>query len=180
MPIDTEKKKTESIKVGILEVQGAFLEHKNALLKAKEILQLKSPLEIYEVRQASHVSSSLDGMIIPGGESTTMSLFLKRNNMVEPMRQWIEDKNHVTWGTCAGMIILAKQNENQKKGGQPMVRVILIAYVWSIWFIFLICQLPSIFASQVSDAYLEMIVSESEAWHVKMTKSPVALWVVGS
>lgn len=127
MPVDTEKTKTESIKVGILEVQGAFLEHKNALLKAKEILQLKCPLEIYEVRQASHVNSSLDGMIIPGGESTTMSLFLKKNNMVEPMRQWIEDKNHVTWGTCAGMIILAKQNENQKKGGQPMVRVILIA-----------------------------------------------------
>lgn len=123
MPLEAECGLADSIKIGILEVQGAFLEHKIALLKAKEKLQLITPIEIYEVRHQSHVTSSLDGMIIPGGESTTISLFLKRNNMVEPLKKWIDNRKHVTWGTCAGMIILAKQNENQKIGGQPTLGV---------------------------------------------------------
>lgn len=123
MPLQAECGHTDAIRIGILEVQGAFLEHKIALLKAKEKLQLVIPIEISEVRHQSHVTSSLDGIIIPGGESTTISLFLKRNNMVEPLKKWIEDRKHVTWGTCAGMIILAKQNENQKIGGQPTLDV---------------------------------------------------------
>ncbi|XP_062589100.1 pyridoxal 5'-phosphate synthase subunit PdxT-like [Saccostrea cucullata] len=118
--VETEER---SIKIGILEVQGAFLEHKNALLKAKEQIKLPVQIETFEVRNPSHVTSDLDGMIIPGGESTTISLFLKRNNMIEPLHDWIQNRKHVTWGTCAGMIILARQNENQKIGGQPMLDV---------------------------------------------------------
>ena len=41
--------------------------------------------------------------------------------MVEPLREWIGQKNHVTWGTCAGMIILSKSVENQNNGTQPTV-----------------------------------------------------------
>ena len=59
---------------------------------------------------------------VSGGESTTMSLYLKRNNMMEPLKTWIKDEKHVTWGTCAGMILLSKVMENQKEGGQTSVR----------------------------------------------------------
>ena len=59
-----------------------------------------------------------------GGESTTMSLYLKRNKMEEPLRAWIMNEHHVTWGTCAGMILLSKVMENQKQGGQTSVSLI--------------------------------------------------------
>ncbi|XP_060068221.1 pyridoxal 5'-phosphate synthase subunit PdxT-like [Ylistrum balloti] len=106
-------------KIGILEVQGAFQEHKVALMKAKKCLHTTPELEVMEVRHPDHLVSDMDGLIIPGGESTTISLFLKRNNMEEPLRNWIQTKGHVVWGTCAGMILLSRFTENQKDGGQP-------------------------------------------------------------
>ena len=50
-----------------------------------------------------------------------MSLYLKRNKMEKPLRHWIVNEHHVTWGTCAGMILLSKMMENQKQGGQTSV-----------------------------------------------------------
>ncbi|KAL8580707.1 hypothetical protein ACOMHN_004748 [Nucella lapillus] len=107
--------------VGIMAVQGAFLEHKVALYSAAKLLPLPpscSELTVREIRHADDITSDLQGLIIPGGESTTMSLFLRRNNMEEPLKAWIGQKNHVTWGTCAGMILLSKHTEHQKIGGQ--------------------------------------------------------------
>ncbi|XP_033751718.1 pyridoxal 5'-phosphate synthase subunit PdxT-like [Pecten maximus] len=106
-------------KIGILEVQGAFQEHKVALMRAKTCMHVKTELEVVEVRHPDHLVPDMDGLIIPGGESTTISLFLKRNNMEEPLRNWIQTKGHVVWGTCAGMILLSRFTENQKDGGQP-------------------------------------------------------------
>ena len=53
----------------------------------------------------------LDGIILPGGESTTMGKLLVRTGMMEPLRRKIESGLPV-WGTCAGMILLAKELEN--------------------------------------------------------------------
>lgn len=105
-------------KIGVLEVQGAFEEHKVALMRAKQCLHVTTELEITGVRHPDHLVPDMDGLIIPGGESTTISLFLKRNKMEEPLRTWIRTKGHVVWGTCAGMILLSKFTENQKDGGQ--------------------------------------------------------------
>ncbi|XP_071181794.1 pyridoxal 5'-phosphate synthase subunit PdxT-like [Mytilus edulis] len=116
LPVDSSKK--DKLVIGILEVQGAFNEHHVALRKAQKCLNIPD-LEIIGVRHPDHISDNMDGLIIPGGESTTISLFLKRNKMDEPLRKWINSKGHVTWGTCAGMILLSKQTENQKIGGQP-------------------------------------------------------------
>lgn len=110
---------TMQIKIGILEVQGAFQEHKVALMKAQKLLDIETNIQVTEVRHPDHVTDDLDGLIIPGGESTTISLFLKRNGMEEPLRKWMDEDRHVTWGTCAGMILLSKFTENQKQGGQP-------------------------------------------------------------
>ncbi|KAK7099437.1 pyridoxal 5'-phosphate synthase subunit PdxT-like [Littorina saxatilis] len=107
-----------SITLGVMAVQGAFLEHQVSLQKAAEQLSQRPSLTVREVRHADDVTSDLQGLIIPGGESTTMSLFLRCNNMEEPLRDWIGQENHVTWGTCAGMILLSKQMEHQKEGGQ--------------------------------------------------------------
>ncbi|XP_052064590.1 pyridoxal 5'-phosphate synthase subunit PdxT-like [Mytilus californianus] len=114
----TNSPKEDKLAIGILEVQGAFNEHNVALRKAQKCFNIPD-LEIIGVRYPDHISDKIDGLIIPGGESTTISLFLKRNKMDEPLRKWIDSKNHVTWGTCAGMILLSKQTENQKIGGQP-------------------------------------------------------------
>ncbi|XP_076450673.1 pyridoxal 5'-phosphate synthase subunit PdxT-like [Babylonia areolata] len=111
------------VTVGIMAVQGAFLEHQVALQRSAEVLPQRPSVSVREIRQASDVTSDLQGLIIPGGESTTMSLFLRRNNMEEPLRAWIGQKRHVTWGTCAGMILLSKHTEHQKIGGQSSLGV---------------------------------------------------------
>lgn len=110
-----------TVTVGILEVQGAFLEHRIALQTAAETINSKFELRIVEVRNPDHVTNEMDGLIIPGGESTTISIYLKRNKMEECLKKWIHDKRHVTWGTCAGMILLSTLTENQKLGGQSSV-----------------------------------------------------------
>ncbi|XP_067656208.1 pyridoxal 5'-phosphate synthase subunit PdxT-like [Haliotis asinina] len=110
--------KKRTLKVGILEVQGAFLEHKISLLAAAKELSDDVTVDVIGVRNVSHITSDMAGLIIPGGESTAISLFLRRNDMEEPLKNWVNGKDHVTWGTCAGMILLSKVTENQKKGGQ--------------------------------------------------------------
>ena len=110
-----------SISVGILEIQGGFSEHRVALQKAAQELAIEPKLKIISVRKATDISSSLSGLIIPGGESTTMGLFISRNNMAASLQEWIQDGKHVTWGTCAGLIMLANETEKQKIGGQPLV-----------------------------------------------------------
>lgn len=109
-----------TITVGLLEVQGAFLEHRVALKKASQLLG-NVDLRLTEVRTSDHLTDDLDGLVIPGGESTTISIYLKRNKMEEPLREWILKERHVTWGTCAGMILLSKMTDNQKTGGQSSV-----------------------------------------------------------
>lgn len=106
--------------VGILEIQGGFSEHRVALQKAAENLEIKN-LKILSVRKAADIVPSLSGLIIPGGESTTMGLFISRNNIASALQEWINNEKHVTWGTCAGLIMLANESEKQKIGGQPLI-----------------------------------------------------------
>lgn len=115
-----------TVTVGLLEIQGAFLEHRVALQKAARSLSRPIDLHLVEVRTAEQLRPEMDALIIPGGESTTISIYFKRNNMETPLRQWVQNPDHVTWGTCAGMILLAKLTENQKLGGQSSVSRILL------------------------------------------------------
>jgi 5'-phosphate synthase pdxT subunit len=85
------------MKIGILALQGAFIEH------AKTIQQLGH--EAAEVRLPADLDG-LDGLIIPGGESTTIGKLATAFNLIEPLRTFARAKP--TWGTCAGMIFLAK------------------------------------------------------------------------
>ena len=100
-----------TLKIGVLALQGAFIEHIGMLQRLG--------VEAIEVRKAEQLAE-LDGLIIPGGESTTMGLVAERWGLVEPLRAWVEAGKPV-WGTCAGMILLAERAVGQKQGGQPLL-----------------------------------------------------------
>jgi 5'-phosphate synthase pdxT subunit len=83
--------------IGVLALQGDFLEHKQVLARLG--------VDAAEVRQAKHLDG-LDGLIMPGGESTTFGIVARQLGLIEPLRAFIQ--THPTWGTCAGAIFLAK------------------------------------------------------------------------
>lgn len=90
------------MKIGILGFQGAVIEHQRHIEKiGHEAIIVRYPEQLAE----------LDGMILPGGESTTIGKLLNRTGMMEPLRERIREGLPV-WGTCAGMILLAKELEN--------------------------------------------------------------------
>ena len=101
------------MKIGVLALQGAFIEHVN-ILKSLGV-------EAVEVRLPGQLAD-LDGLIIPGGESTTIGKLARRFGLMEPLRDFAEAKP--VWGTCAGMIFLAKEIGNGSSGrDQPLLGV---------------------------------------------------------
>jgi 5'-phosphate synthase pdxT subunit len=86
------------MKIGVLALQGAFNEHIKILRRLN--------VEAVEVRLAEHLDG-LDGLIIPGGESTTIGKLAVTYGLLEPLRQFAMSKP--VWGTCAGMIFMAKE-----------------------------------------------------------------------
>jgi len=87
------------MKVGVLALQGAFREH-------REVLDALG-VEAVEVR-APEALGALDALILPGGESTTMSKLLDTSELREPLAALLADELPVL-GTCAGMILLAHE-----------------------------------------------------------------------
>lgn len=99
------------MKIGILSLQGAFIEHAN-------ILKTIDGVESLEVRNREDINNC-DGLIIPGGESTTIGKLIERYNLYDILKNKIENGFPV-FGTCAGLIILSKkllQDKNQKTLG---------------------------------------------------------------
>ena len=87
------------MKVGVLALQGAFREH-------REVLDALG-VEAVEVRTPEQLGA-LDALILPGGESTTMSKLLDTADMRAPLAELLDDGLPV-FGTCAGMILLARE-----------------------------------------------------------------------
>jgi len=85
------------MRIGVLALQGAFIEHEKMLQSLGA--------EASEVRMPSQLEG-LDGLIIPGGESTTIGKLATEYGLIEPLRAFAQNKP--TWGTCAGMIFLAR------------------------------------------------------------------------
>ena len=86
------------MKIGVLALQGDFAEH-GVMLRRLDV-------EPVEVRLPQHLER-LDGLIMPGGESTTFAKLAVRFGLMEPLRAFIRS-GKATWGTCAGLIFLAK------------------------------------------------------------------------
>ena len=87
------------MKIGVLAVQGDFAEHIAVLRRLKA--------DCREVRLPEHLEG-LGGLIIPGGESTTLSRLMSIYNLRQPVQAMAEEGRAV-WGTCAGMIMLAHE-----------------------------------------------------------------------
>ena len=90
------------MKIGVLAMQGAYREH----LKILKYLGI----EAIDVRYEEDIDN-IDGLIIPGGESTTMGKLIKTLGLYDKLKSRIEN-NMPVWGTCAGMILLAKNIVN--------------------------------------------------------------------
>lgn len=92
--------------IGILALQGAFIEHEKMLAKLG--------VDSFEIRQLSDLDQSFDALIIPGGESTVQGKLLNELGMMDKVRSLIESGMPV-WGTCAGLILLAKSIDGGEK-----------------------------------------------------------------
>lgn len=96
------------MKIGVLALQGDFAEH-IAMLR-------RIGVESAEVRLPDHLTG-LDGLIMPGGESTTIGKLAVAYHLMEPLRQFAMQK--AIWGTCAGAIFLSKD----ARRSQPLLGV---------------------------------------------------------
>lgn len=94
------------MKIGVLALQGDFAEHIDTLKRLG--------VETAEVRLPGHLDD-LDGLIIPGGESTTIAKLAIAFGLMEPLRDFGREK--AIWGTCAGAIFLSKD----AKRDQPLL-----------------------------------------------------------
>lgn len=92
--------------IGILAVQGAFAEHEKMLSKLS--------CECFEIRSSSDLTREMNGLIIPGGESTVQGKLLRELGLFDPLRERITAGLPV-FGTCAGLLMLAKRIENDER-----------------------------------------------------------------
>ena len=93
------------MKIAVLAVQGAFIEHEKMLSKLGA--------DCFEIRQKKDLQQEYDGLILPGGESTVQGMLLRELDLYQPIRQKIAAGLPVL-GTCAGLILLAEQLSNDR------------------------------------------------------------------
>jgi 5'-phosphate synthase pdxT subunit len=98
----------KTLQIGVLALQGAFREHIQILRRLGA--------EATEVRLTEQLHG-LTGLIIPGGESTTIGKLAVTYGLMDPLRKFAAD--HPVWGTCAGLIFLAKETDSP----QPLLGV---------------------------------------------------------
>lgn len=103
---------SENITVGVLALQGAYDAHAKVL----QCLGVTAKL----VRTARELEG-LDGLIIPGGESTTFLKFLERDGFLDALEEFV--KNKPTFGTCAGAILLAKEVSNPEQASLAVLDI---------------------------------------------------------
>lgn len=110
---------TQQFTVGVLALQGAFAEHLAHLARAaaESPVLIKHAFSFVAVRTPDELAQC-QALVIPGGESTAMSLIAERTQMLEPLRQFVSEKP--VWGTCAGLIFMASSITNAKPHQQAL------------------------------------------------------------
>lgn len=94
------------MRIAVLALQGAFIEHEKMLTSLGA--------EAFELRQKPDLDKPFDGLIIPGGESTVQGKLLRELDMFDEIKRRI-DEGLPVFGTCAGLLLLAKQIENDER-----------------------------------------------------------------
>jgi pyridoxal 5'-phosphate synthase pdxT subunit len=117
MSMDSDRENYNSgLRIGVLALQGDFEAHQKALRYAAS--ELGQAIEIQAVRLPRQLEE-LDGIIIPGGESTTIGKLIVLYGFEEVLQQKIREGFPI-WGTCAGLILLARETDNAL-AGQPLL-----------------------------------------------------------
>lgn len=93
------------MQIGVLALQGAFIEHEQMLARLGA--------SFFEIRQLRDLARGMDGLIIPGGESTVQGKLLRDLGLFQPLRDQILSGLPV-FGTCAGLLLLAREIENDR------------------------------------------------------------------
>lgn len=98
----------KAVKIGVLALQGGFSEHMDMLSRlGVSAIQVRLPVDL----------EGLQGLIIPGGESTTIGKLAEDFNLMEPLRRF--GRQCAIWGTCAGAIFLSKDARRR----QPLLGI---------------------------------------------------------
>jgi 5'-phosphate synthase pdxT subunit len=98
--------------IGVVALQGAYQEHMVMLSRIPGVL-------MKEVRRPEDLEAC-DGLIIPGGESTVIGRLAATSGLLEPLRKWT-GSNKPTWGTCAGLIMMADRVEGTSEQRQELL-----------------------------------------------------------
>ena len=102
-----------NMKIGVLAIQGDFAAHARALARAG--------VDAVEVRDRGALER-VDGLIIPGGESTTMLKFIKEENLADSIKRFARAGKPV-FGTCAGAILLAREVHNPSQESLDLINI---------------------------------------------------------
>ena len=94
------------MRIGVLALQGAFIEHEKILSDIGA--------EAFEIRQKKDLNRSFDGLIIPGGESTVQGKLMRELDLFDTIQSQIK-AGFPVFGTCAGLLLLAKEIENDDR-----------------------------------------------------------------
>ncbi|KAI9190078.1 Senecionine N-oxygenase [Blastocladiella emersonii ATCC 22665] len=109
---------TSPLRIGVLALQGAFIEHIHMLERVGRDAGLA--LEVFPVKTTAQLEDpTLHGLVMPGGESTAIALVAERSGCLDALRNYVQTRP--TWGTCAGMILLSKTASATKQGGQTLL-----------------------------------------------------------
>jgi pyridoxal 5'-phosphate synthase pdxT subunit len=146
--------------IGVLALQGDFAEHIATLQRLGA--------QTAEVRLPGHLDG-LDGLIIPGGESTTIGKLAVAYDLMEPLRQFGREK--AIWGTCAGAIFLSKDARRD----QPLLSLMDITVLRNAFG----AQVDSFEADLDIDALKQATQTEA-AYHAVFIRAPIIESVSGS
>jgi pyridoxal 5'-phosphate synthase pdxT subunit len=146
------------LKIGVLALQGAFREHKQTLERLDtQVAEVRLPRDL----------AGLSGLIIPGGESTTMGKLMVDYDLLEPIREFCSSGGAI-WGTCAGAILLAKHIEGvpPQFGTQPSLELMDIRVR------------RNAFGRQVDSFEAPLVVEGLEtAFNAVFIRAPIIEWV---
>ena len=147
------------MKIGVLALQGDFAEH-IVMLKGLDVVTA-------EVRLPEQLGD-LDGLIIPGGESTTIGKLAVAYDLMEPLQQF--GQKHSIWGTCAGAIFLSRDvSRDQPLLGLMDIKVERNAFGRQV----------DSFEAELDISELKQVTGTEEAFHAVFIRAPIIESVSG-
>ena len=148
------------MKIGVLALQGDFAEH--------IVMLRRLGVEPAEVRLPAHLDR-LDGLIMPGGESTTIGKLAVAYGLMEPLRQF--GKSSAVWGTCAGAILLSKDARRD----QPLLGLMDITVLRNAFG----AQVDS-FEADLDIEALKLATNSTAPYHAVFIRAPIIESVRGA